>query len=131
MANVTFRGKDHKARFLATVQKFNKVYDGKIDQEYGAAFFVLTSDIHTWQQAQGYVERDGILFEEMLRECDWSGGYRVLIQWAANLFNEHAVPAIGPVELMRLDEPNFEVAVSALRIRRSGLYISTFDVVVE
>lgn len=116
-------GKDHKARFLAAMQKFDKVYNGRIDPEYGAAFFVLTSDLHTWHQAQRYVERDGILFEEVL-QCDWSGGYRVLIQWTANLFNEHAAPAIGPVELMRLDEPNFEVAVSALRIRRSGLYLT-------
>jgi hypothetical protein len=46
----------------------------------------------------------------------------VLIKWAANLFNEQAAH-IDPVQLMRLDERNFAIALSALRIRRDGLYI--------
>jgi hypothetical protein len=121
---ITFKGKEHKARFLAVIQQIGKVYDGKIDPEYGAALFVLTSDYSTWDQAQDYVKRDGILFEALLQECYWSGGYRVLIQWAANLFNEYALPAIEPVELMRLDESNFRIAVSALYIRRGGLSVS-------
>jgi hypothetical protein len=131
MAHITFKGKDHQARFLAAVQTYEHVFDGTIDPEYGAALFVLTSDARTWQQAQGYVKRNGIRFAELLEECDWSGGYGVLIRWAANLFNEKAIPALGPVELMRLDEGNFAVAVSALHIRRSGLSIGAARCSVE
>jgi hypothetical protein len=123
MIDIVFQGVDHKRRFLAVMQKIGKVYEGnKIDPEYGAALFVLTADLGTWERAQYYVAHDGILFRKMLRDLDWSGGYRVLIKWAANLFNEQAAH-IDPVQLMRLDERNFAIALSALRIRRDGLYI--------
>lgn len=124
MANVTitFKGKGHQARFLAAVQTIGKVYEGQIDPEYGAALFVLTSTLHTWQQAHDYVTCHGIRFDEIVDACHWSEGYRVLLRWAANLFNPDA-DHCDPVELMRLDEGNFAIAVSALHIRRGGLSI--------
>ncbi|MBO0777260.1 MAG: hypothetical protein J2P37_00330 [Ktedonobacteraceae bacterium] len=114
---ITFKSTDHQQRFFDAMQQIEKIDSGRLDPEYGAAIYVLTADLATWYKAQGYIKRDGILFEEMLQNQDWSGGYRVLIQWAANLFNEHAA-SCNPVELMRLDESNFEVALAALKIRR-------------
>jgi len=107
------------------MRRIDKIDGGKFDLEYGAACYILTADAATWSKAQDYVSRNGILFEEMLKEVDFSGGYQVLILWAANLFNEHAAN-INPVELMRLDESNFRVALSALVVRRYGLHVDDF-----
>lgn len=114
-----FTSDAHKARFLSAMQEIGKIYEGKLDQEYGAALYILTSSGSTWEKAQGYVSRRGIDIEDLLKEVDWSGGYSVLIKLAGNLFNanEH----IDPVEFMRLDDRNFLVALTALQVRRRSL----------
>lgn len=122
MAGIFYKSEAHKARFLATVQQLGKVYNGKLDQEYGAALYVLTSSHSTWEKASNYTSHNGIDFETMLKEVDFSGGYSVLIQWAANLFNEH-IAHCDPIELMRLDDSNFMVALNALQLRRVSLPI--------
>jgi hypothetical protein len=125
VTEIVFQGAEHQRRFLAAVRHLGKVDEGnKIAPEYGAALFVLTAHLDTWNAVQNYVGPDGIFFRKMLRDLDWSGGYRVLLKWAANLFNEQAAH-IDPVQLMRLDAWNFEIALSALRIRREGLCIGT------
>ncbi|HLI07058.1 MAG TPA: hypothetical protein VKV40_10875 [Ktedonobacteraceae bacterium] len=50
-----------------------------------------------------------------------SGGYTVLLQLACNLFNGQM--HLDPVELMRLDESNFILALTAIQIRRYSLKI--------
>lgn len=115
---ITFKGQEHKARFLQAIHGIHKVYDGKLDPEYAAALYILTSSVSTWDKAESYVDRDGIDFEGMLLNVDWSGGYRPIITWAANLFN--GTISCNPVELMSLDESNFNLAVNALFIRRNG-----------
>ncbi len=122
---IFFKSAAHKTRLLGAMRSAGKIDGGKFDQEYGAAIYILTADAATWEKAQGYVSSSGILFEEMLQELDWSGGYQVLVKWAANLFNEHAAN-INPVELMRLDENNFRVALSALVVRKYSLRVDDF-----
>lgn len=122
MTSIVYKSEAHKARFLLAIEQINKIYDGKLDQEYGAALYVLTSSHSTWMKCQHYVSRDGIDFETMFKEVDFSGGHSVLIQWAANLFNEH-IAHCDPIELMRLDDSNFMVALNALQLRRVSLSI--------
>ncbi len=130
MAPVFFKSPEHRLRWLYVLQTMGKVHAGKIDQEYGAALYVLTADLDTWQQAQMYVDRHGfdvealhgIDFPELLAKGEFSGGYTVLIQWAGNLFNGQV--HIDPVELMRLDDSNFLVALTALQLRRTSLPVS-------
>ena len=119
-----FKGAAHQHRFFATMQQLDKLDDGKLDPEYAAAVYVLTSDKGTWEKAQEYTGRSGIDFESLLEEVDWSGGYSVLITWASNLFNGNT--HIDPVELMRLDESNFQLALSALQLRRSSCRVDGF-----
>jgi hypothetical protein len=115
----------HKQRFLAIMQQIGKVFDGRVDPEYGAALYILTSDASMWEQASKYVERNAIRIEDLLSEVDFSHGYEVLIKLAANLFNElnEAGQQVRPVDLMILDEENFQVALAALQIRYSSLRV--------
>ncbi len=111
-----FKSPEHKERFLMAIQDIGKVYDGKFDQEYAAALYILTADLDTWEQAEGHVSRDGIDFEAVLQKGHFSGGYTVLIQFAGNLFNGRV--HLDPVELFRLDDNNFQVALTAFQLRR-------------
>src|SRR2546430_15759127 len=97
-----FKSAEHKQRFLTAIQQTGKIYNGKLDEEYAAAMYILTADTHTWSNAQSYVDREGIDLEAMLKEVHFSHGYEVLIKLAGNLFNSHL--HIDPVEFMILDE---------------------------
>jgi Family of unknown function (DUF6075) len=121
MTGIFYRSEAHKARFLASLQQLGKVYDGKADQEYSAALYILTSSHSTWEKASDYASRDGIDFEALLKERDFSGGYGVLIELAGNLFNGNT--PTEPLELMRLDDSNFIVALNALQLRRASFSI--------
>ena len=120
--DIIFKSAGHKQRFLAAIQNIGKVYGDKIDPEYGAALYILTSQVSTWNKASDYVSRDGIDFEAMLKEVDFSGAYSVIIDLAGNLFNGNT--HIDPVELLRLDEQNFQIALDAIKLRRSGMSVS-------
>ena len=123
MADIFFTSPEHKAGFLTAMQGLRKVYDGKLDPEYGAAVYILTADSDTWDQASGYVDRDGIDFEALLRDIDFSHGYQILVQLAGNLFNDRT--ACNPVDLCAvLDDRNFQVAMTAFQIRRKSLPVS-------
>jgi hypothetical protein len=113
-----FTSETHRQRFTQVMEQIGKVYDGKLDPEYGAAIYVLTATGGTWDKAGSYVDRDGIDFETMLEEVHFSSGYRTLILLAGNLFNGNQ--HLDPLEFMRLDEANFKVAVTALTLRRYG-----------
>jgi len=118
---IFFTSAEHRVGFLTAMQGIDKVYDGKLDQEYGAALYILTSSTGLWQKSQDYVSRSGIDFETMLEEIDFSGGYSVLVKLASNLFNSNT--HLDPVELMRLDDTNFAVALNAIQLRRTSLHL--------
>lgn len=122
---IYFKSPKHKQRFHTAMLQIDKIYSGKLDQEYGAALYILTCDAGIWQRVQPYVERHAIDIEAILAEVDLSGGYSVLVQLAGNLFNEQQ--HIDPVEFMRLDESNFNVALAALQIRRASLPVSEIE----
>ena len=127
---IFFTSSDHQQRFLAAMRAIDKIdhggsFDGQFDQEYASALYVLTSSAATWEKAHSYVSREGIDFEELLREVDFSGAYSVLILLASNLFNANR--HIDPVEFMRLDDRNFAVALTALQVRRASLHEKDFD----
>lgn len=119
--NIFFTSAEHRTRWLSAILSLGRVFGGKLDQEYGAALYVLTSSVATWEKAEPYIDREGIDFEGLLAEVDFSGGYRPLIRLAWHLFNSGA--AISPLDLYSLDESNFEVAMCAIRIRRVPLPI--------
>lgn len=120
--DIYFKSEEHQQRFLEALQELGKIYDGKLDQEYGAALYILTTDLDTWQKAKSYVKRDSIDIAAMLKGRDWSGGTSVLVALAGNLFNGQE--RVDPVDFAeRLDKENFQVALTAIKLRRSGLRV--------
>ncbi|MFL5626339.1 MAG: hypothetical protein ACJ788_12175 [Ktedonobacteraceae bacterium] len=120
--NIFFKSAEHKQRFLTVMQQTGKIYSGKLDPEYGAALYILTADLDIWQEVSGYVSRRGMDIEAILEEVDLSGGYSVLVMLAGNLFNSQT--HLDAIELMRLDDSNFTVALTALQVRRASLPVS-------
>jgi hypothetical protein len=111
----------HQERFLEVVPRLGKTWPeqgGQFDTEYATALYVLTADSSTWSMAKNYIDRDGIDFEQMLEEVDFSGGYACLIKFDWHLFNERG--SLLPIELLHLDDANFSLALEALKIRRYG-----------
>ena len=43
---------------MTAMREIGKIYDGRLDQEYGAALYLLTSSAGLWQKAQGYVSHE-------------------------------------------------------------------------
>lgn len=113
---IFFTSPQHRERFLAVMQDQGRLSVGALDPEYGAALYILTAHLSTWHKASGYVDDEGIDFEALLREIDFSAAYSVLIDLAWNLFNggHHA----DPIEFLRLDEQNFRLAIAAIHLRR-------------
>jgi hypothetical protein len=118
---ISFTSDHHRKRFLQAVQQLDKVDEGKIDREYGAAIYLLSAENQIWQGVQYYLSRTGIKFAAMLDELPLSSGEAVLLQIAGNLFNDSL--SVNPIELLRLDERNFNLALSAIKMRRYGLYL--------
>ena len=118
MAPIFFKSAQHKVRFVSTMQRRGKIYDGKFDPEYAAAVYILTADLSTAQKSSEYMHRHGIDFDTLLKDIDFSGSYTVLIELAGNLFNGQR--HIDPLEFLRLDAGNFNVAITAILLRRNG-----------
>lgn len=118
--SIFFKSAGHKTRLLGAMRAIGKIYGGRLDSEYGAALYILTSDSHTWSAVQGYVTHEGIDFEAMLNECDWSGGPRRMVKLAGDLFGGQTQVSISDL-ISVVDEDNFQVAISAQLIRRYGL----------
>jgi len=127
---IYFRSEGHKQRCLDALQQRRKIdATGTIDREYGAAYYILSADLATWERASDYIDREGIDFDAMLKGVDLSHGYELLVQLAANLFgaNEETPDGkliqikVSPCDLIEtLDENNFRVALTALQLRRYG-----------
>lgn len=116
---IFFTSPEHQQRFLGAMQQLGKIDAGKLDPEYASALYILTADLATWHKAQPYVDRHGLDIPTLLEEVHFSSGYTVLLQWACNLFNSYLHS--DPIELLRLDEDHFKLALSALHIRYYSL----------
>jgi hypothetical protein len=117
-----FTSPEHQQRFLTVMQQCEKIYEGQLDPEYATAFYLLTAHAAIWDMAQSYVFSYGIDIEAMLEEVNWSSGYLVLIKLAGNLFNNQQ--HLDPLEFLCLDPRNFQLALTALIVRRSSLSLA-------
>ena len=125
MPELYFKSPEHKQRWLQVMQESGRASVAGFDCEWGAALYILTTDEHLWRQAKGYMSPSVLDIEEMLNTFDLTAGTSVLIRLAGNLFNgnEH----VDPLEFMRLDPSNFQVALAAIMIRRELWHLSDFE----
>jgi hypothetical protein len=114
-----FTSPDHRKRYVAAMQHIGKMDDGTLDAEYASALYILTSSAGLWIKASGYVSHEEIDVAAMLTGVDLSGGERVLALLVGNLFNgeQHG----DQLELLRLDDSNFLVALTTIQVRRASL----------
>ena len=118
-AEISFKSATHRQRFLQIMRQIDKIYDGKYDQEYGAALYILTADLAMWQKTSDYVSSHGIRFTAMLKEIDLSEGHGILVDLAANLFDADDFHC-DVSELKHLDSSNFNIALDAICLRRDS-----------
>lgn len=122
---IKFIDKHHSVRMFSLLNKAGK-YDertGKVDIEYGTAFYLLSSIEDIYRKALPYVG-DGIQFKNMMAKQDFSSGEKVIVKLAANLFNGNH-KNITPIDIIGyLDNKLFETAMCAISMRYyQGLYL--------
>ena len=110
-----FTDEKHDEDFHLLFQGLGKTQDN----EYLAAFYVLTADEELRRKGAQFVGRDGIDWRSIFCQ-DWSSGYRLLLELTQSLFQSsgHIDLAYG---LRTWDEERFKLAMQAIYIRRNGL----------
>jgi hypothetical protein len=112
---------------MLTLEKVDR-QSGKIDPEYGAAFYILSSDEYLWIKSRPHIRSDGIQFDEILK-TKFSYSEKNLVLLACNLLNDYK--KVSPVEITRdgvISDESFEMVLEAYRIRHYTHYVT--DIVV-
>jgi hypothetical protein len=125
--DIFFTSPEHKQRFLDAMERRGKIYGAasKFDPEYAACFYILSSHSGMWKRAEIYKTRNGIGIDDMLENEPLSSGETTLIALAGNLFNLGATQ-VNAVDITFLDDQNFNVALSAFKLRRYDAYYGDF-----
>lgn len=116
-----FLSDKHKERFKEALTISNKIStNGTIDTEYGVAFFLLTSHPDIWAKCKSYLNT-GIDFTVILRRGAFSSGERLIVLLARDLFGARTSGGISIYDMVcTLDDKNFEMCLSAMRLRKRG-----------
>lgn len=122
---IKFIDKHHSVRMFSLLNKAGKFNEesGKVDIEYGTAFYLLSSVEDIYRKALPYIG-DGIQFKNMMAKQDFSSGEKVIVKLAANLFNGNH-KNITPLDIIGyLDNELFETAMCSMSMRYyQGLYL--------
>jgi len=119
-----FMDETHKNNVMKVIRDKRLVYpDGQVDCYYLPALFILLSTKNNlYKKTRNYIDADGIDFQTMVEEQDFSSGEAKLVRLAANLYNGSM--KVTPQELINtLDDKNYELAMQAIRFRRYGCHI--------
>ena len=83
--------------------------------------YLISGNEELKQKVEPYFNGNSGMFdtEKMFEEQDFSAGLSILAKLAVNLFN--ANEKINPLQLMILDDENFELAMNAIILRRQGI----------
>jgi len=121
---VPFHNEVHRQNVLNCLWKKNWIYpDGKADNYYLSALYILFSTKNDlYKKTRRFIDGEGIDFEKMLSAQDFPSSEIKLIKLAANLFNGSM--EVSPSELINtLDDENFELALQAIFLRRTGCHV--------
>lgn len=122
--NVLYENSDHRKRVLELLKKYNKIYakyDNEVDLEYYPAYYLLSLDMLKDKTIK-YIDEDGIDFDQMLHNEDFSTSQELIIKLAQHLFNRGTDVSI--VDLLgSLDENHYEIVLQAIKLRRKSLFL--------
>ncbi|WP_459926644.1 DUF6075 family protein [Desulfosporosinus burensis] len=119
-----FHDEAHRQNVLHCLRKKNRINpDGKADNYYLSALYILLSTKNDlYKKTRRFIEGKSINFEKMLSAQDFPSSEIKLIKLAANLFNGSM--EVSPSELINtLDDENFEMALQAIFLRRTGCHV--------
>lgn len=113
-----YRDDEHSNRFH---EQFNKL-NGHLQEDsyYLSALYIITSTEKLFQKVSPYFHiEEGFQAEEMFANEEFSHVELVLAKLAGHLFknNYH----VTPLDLIELDEKNYQIAMSAMYIRKYGV----------
>jgi hypothetical protein len=112
----------HRERFITALSQVKQIHNGRIDQDYGPAFYILTSHDGMWSRAFSHMDvyptHALIDFEGMKEKEHLSSGERVLVDVAHNLFTHNG--SVNLVECRLLDHDNFLLVLYALQVSYSA-----------
>ncbi|MDK2919608.1 MAG: hypothetical protein PWQ37_2341 [Candidatus Petromonas sp.] len=123
--SIFYKTKKHREILIKTLKNIKRVYPqykNEVDLYYLPAIYLLTSDEEIRKKSLHYISDEGIDFQK-IKSNDFSSGYVILVQLAHHLFDSaNESPEIMEL-ISRLDKDNFELALQAIRLRRSSKYL--------
>lgn len=114
-----YLSREHKQDFLENRRNIPEYY--RFNKEFLSVLYLISGNEELKQKIEPYFNGNSGMFdtEKMFEEQDFSAGLSVLAKLAVNLFN--ANEKINPLQLMILDDENFELAMNAIILRRQGI----------
>ncbi len=114
-----YLSREHKQDFLENRRNIPEYY--RFNKEFLSVLYLISGNEELKQKIEPYFNGSSGMFdtEKMFEEQDFSAGLSVLAKLAVNLFN--ANEKINPLQLMILDDENFELAMNAIILRRQGI----------
>lgn len=114
-----YLSREHKQDFLENRRNIPEYY--RFNKEFLSVLYLISGNEELKQKVEPYFNGNSGMFdtEKMFEEQDFSAGLSILAKLAVNLFN--ANEKINPLQLMILDDENFELAMNAIILRRQGI----------
>ncbi|MCY7780157.1 DUF6075 family protein [Bacillus haynesii] len=114
-----YLSREHKQDFLEMRRNMPEYY--RFNKEFLSVLYLISGNEELKQKVEPYFNGNSGMFdtEKMFEEQDFSAELSILAKLAVNLFN--ANEKINPLQLMILDDKNFELAMNAIILRRQGI----------
>lgn len=126
-----YMDENHRERLMSCLVRMGKVSStGKVNAEYGAAYYLVTGNSGIWEKATNYTFGNEVDFWDLLEKEYLSSGESLIVRLAANLFNGSYAGEVSPRSLVTsLDTEHSLMAIEAIGILNagSGLTLSYFN----
>lgn len=121
-----FRDDDHAKRWADAVDRAGALRDDNIVKaDFAASLYILTALPGMYQRVKQHIHKSWIDFDPMLTELGLSGGERILVALAGNLYNGRYFHGYTPLDIVgNCDIETVHVAVNAILMRKQRVNIN-------